>query len=915
MRMTASHAGRLQGRTPMEIVTGETPDISEYLDFGFYDWVWFKRDAGIGEIEIGKFLGISSSTGSLMSYFVLPSSGVPVSRTTVQRMTEIEKQTDANRQRMADFEKAIADRYKEGRLHTHGDKPDLEQWSDLLETDPHFAEEFAQTFDNPDVKEADDEFDPDSYDSYLNMEIAVDRDGQEAQLARVSKRLRDNAGNPIGQANNNPILDTRLYEIEYLDGHRAAMSANTIAENMFAQVDQDGHRLILFDEIIGHRVDGSQVQEGNDDIITNSLGVKRQVQTTKGWEINIQWRDGSTTWNTLKDIKDSYPVQMAEYATDNGLALKPVFRWWIPHVLKKRDRIIAKTKLSYWAKTHKYGFEVPKDYNDCVRIDRENGDTLWQDGVRKEMKTVRPAFEEYEGDIKDLIGYQKIDVQFVFDIKLGEDFRRKARLVALGNRTTTPSTLTYSSVVSRDSVRIALTIAALNDLDILVCDIEGAYLTAKCREKVFIEAGAAFGSEAGKIMIVKMALYGLKSSGAAFRSKLAGVLHDLGYRPTYADPDVWLKAAVKPCGFEYYEMVLCYVDDVMVISHKPQGTIEGIQSVFKLKGDKAGPPDMYLGVTLEKKKNAQGTDCWTMSPEKYVKAAVENVEKKIGTLPYSKGQCPTPMKTGYHPAEDDTPELNAEGLRYYQELIGILRWAVEIGRLDILLEVALLSSHLAMPRKGHLEQAYHIFAYLKHSGKRRVYLDPTYPSISEDRFATYDWTDFYRYAEEAIPSNMPTPRGRYMSLHCFVDSDHAGDKVTRRSQTGILIFCNSAPILAYSKRQNSVECSTYGSELVAMRQAIELVKSLRYKLRMFGIPIEGATDIFCDNESVYKNTSRPESVLNKKQHSISYHSAREAVAAKIVRIAKEDTRTNLSDLFTKTMNKPRREVLLDSFMY
>jgi hypothetical protein len=100
-----------------------------------------------------------------------------------------------------------------------------------------------------------------------------------------------------------------------------------------------------------------------------------------------------------------------------------------------------------------------------------------------------------------------------------------------------------------------------------------------------------------------------------------------------------------------------------------------------------------------------------------------------------------------------------------------------------------------------------------------------------------------------------------------------------------------------------------------MRQAIELVKSLRYKLRMFGIPIEGATDIFCDNESVYKNTSRPESVLNKKQHSISYHSAREAVAAKIVRIAKEDTRTNLSDLFTKTINKPRREVLLDSFMY
>ncbi len=115
--------------------------------------------------------------------------------------------------------------------------------------------------------------------------------------------------------------------------------------------------------------------------------------------------------------------------------------------------------------------------------------------------------------------------------------------------------------------------------------------------------------------------------------------------------------------------------------------------------------------------------------------------------------------------------------------------------------------------------------------------------------------------------------------------------------------------------QNSVECSTYGSELVAMRQAIELVKSLRYKLRMFGIPIEGATDIFCDNESVFKNVSVPESVLSKKQHSTSYHAAREAVATGIVRIAKENTLTNLSDVFTKTQNKPKREGLLDKFMH
>jgi hypothetical protein len=237
-------------------------------------------------------------------------------------------------------------------------------------------------------------------------------------------------------------------------------------------------------------------------------------------------------------------------------------------------------------------------------------------------------------------------------------------------------------------------------------------------------------------MTVKMALYGLKSSGAAFRSKLAGVLHDLQYRPSRADPDVWLKPAVKPDGFKYYEMVLCYVDDVMVISHVPDKMIQGIKGVFKLKGDKATAPDMYLGVSLEKKTNSKGTKCWTLSPEKYVEASVKNVEEKLAKdgfrLP---SKCQTPIKSDYHPSDDTSPELNAAGLTYYQEQIGVLCWAVEIGRLDILLEVALLSSHLALPRKGHLGQVYHIFGYLKLGPRRRLYMDPDYPGISEDRFA------------------------------------------------------------------------------------------------------------------------------------------------------------------------------------
>ena len=100
-----------------------------------------------------------------------------------------------------------------------------------------------------------------------------------------------------------------------------------------------------------------------------------------------------------------------------------------------------------------------------------------------------------------------------------------------------------------------------------------------------------------------------------------------------------------------------------------------------------------------------------------------------------------------------------------------------------------------------------------------------------------------------------------------------------------------------------------------MKNSVEMITALRYTLRMFGIPIDESTDIFCDNESVYKNASKPESQLRKKHDSILYHMIREAVASGACRMAKEDTETNLSDIFTKVLPRPRRELLLNSFTY
>ncbi len=132
---------------------------------------------------------------------------------------------------------------------------------------------------------------------------------------------------------------------------------------------------------------------------------------------------------------------------------------------------------------------------------------------------------------------------------------------------------------------------------------------------------------------------------------------------------------------------------------------------------------------------------------------------------------------------------------------------------------------------------------------------------------------------------------------------------------GILLFVNRAPIVWMSKRTSTVEVSSFGSEIVALRHAVDLIEALRYKLRMFGVHIEGPTNVYCDNEAVLKNCSIPESTLKKKHHSINYHRNREAVAAGTIRIAKEDTSSNLSDLFTKVLPPFKRNELLDKFMY
>jgi hypothetical protein len=220
-----------------------------------------------------------------------------------------------------------------------------------------------------------------------------------------------------------------------------------------------------------------------------------------------------------------------------------------------------------------------------------------------------------------------------------------------------------------------------------------------------------------------------------------------------------------------------------------------------------------------------------------------------------------------------------------------------------------------MPREGHLETAYHIFSYLKKRPKLTMAFDPDATGLDHPAQDLTPCKDFYGEVVEDLPPRMPEPLGSEMIITCFVDANHAGNMVTQRSHTGILIFVNNAPILWYSKKHNTVETSIFGSEFVAGIIAKEVASALQYMVRMFGIPLNTSAYVHCDNRGVVMNTTRPESTLTKKHQAINYHAVREAVAAGIIWVIKEDTLTNLADLFTKILPGPRRNQLLSQIVY
>jgi len=273
-----------------------------------------------------------------------------------------------------------------------------------------------------------------------------------------------------------------------------------------------------------------------------------------------------------------------------------------------------------------------------------------------------------------------------------------------------------------------------------------------------------------------------------------------------------------------------------------------------LKPNSIEEPSTFLGATITKHKISDDDDyTWAIGSGAYLVEALRVVKQRLSHPKYNlslKTKVSATMPSGYKPELDNSLLCDHETALFYMQLIGILRWLCELGRIDICTEISMLSAYNACPRVNHFHAVLHVFAYLQIHPDYLLLMDADYrndlPSLQR-----HDWEEFYPFQKDVLPPDMPTALGKSVQLIMFVDASHAANLVTRQSRTGVLIFVNRAPIVWYSKKQNSIETSSYGSEFMALKTGVEILQGLRYKLRMMGVPIDGYCHTLVDNKSVF----------------------------------------------------------------
>ena len=843
-------------RTPLETLLGSTPDISAMLLFSFYEKIYYKCNKpsfpSDSTERVGRFVGIADHVGHALTFKVLTEDTDKI----IFRSKIRSASTPHGRNLRLDpidstsVPKVIKSKH-DGELEKGKSMPTLDP-DDLI----------GRTFLKP----------PENDGRRYRAKIVEAIEEKEKNIANHPDKIKFRCS-----VNN--------------DEYEEIVSYNDIINHIEKDDTESGEW--KFTSIDGHQ---GPLSRGDKDY--------------KGCRYNVlvNWDSGESTYEPLNVIAHDDPVSCALYAKDNNLLEEDGWKRFkkIAKRQKKLKRLLNQAKLHSYChrKVHKFGVLVPRNHQHAMELDRENGNTKWLDAENLELKQIHyyDTFINKGKMSQPLTGYKKIKVHFVYDVK--HDGRHKARLVAGGHLTDEPIESIYSGVVSLKGIRLITFLAELNELDTWCTDIGNAYLEATTKEKIYIVAGPELGDLEGHTLIINKALYGLKSSGLRWHEKLADTLRDMGFKPSKAESDIWMRENVG-----IYEYIAPYVDDLCIAAKNPEEIIKILekQHGYKLKG--TGPIHYHLGCDYFRDKD--GNLCY--APKKYIEKMLEAYLRMFGSKPK---ECTSPLEKGDHPELDTSEELDDEGVNRYQSLIGALQWTISLGRIDITTAVMTLSSFRANPRKGHMDRAKRIYGYLsnmRHSAIRIRTGEPDFSDLPEQEF---DWAySVYGNVKEVIPEDIPTPLGNQVTLTAYKDANLYHNLITGHSVTGILHLINGTPFDWYSKKQNTVETSTYGSEFVAARIAVDQIFDHRITLRYLGVPINKKTYLFGDNKTVVDSSTIPHARLHKRHTALSYHRVREAIASKIIAFHHIDGKLNPADLLSKHWGYQQIKVTLKPLLF
>ena len=906
---------KLNWKTPMEISTGETPDISSILQFHFYQAVLYldPTTSFPDNKELpGYFVGIAEGAGDALTFEILTEDHKSILTRSVVRAA----QDHAKPNRRVSFQDIPTVYPTVSDPHTHlegvnqGPKvQDLEHATGTSFTadsqgsiwkDPKQGMETATRAQEPN-SEGNVASRTRSRTHLVNtMNVVPDQVIQQNDMAKWLLRAIPTLTffvliSPVPSqfacaSSKSTVLDigedekleyestlqncskSQMGQLKYIQTVDAIAESNNPKEyqNLLWNVDQ------VIDHCIVHK------------------GTKKKVL------VNCRFKGTSNVahWIDMFALAMQDPIPILRYARKKHLLKQDPFNKLVKYCSGDAPSQLAR---AFKAQTRpggpkfKFGVQVPVGVKQAWQLDKVNGNSNWREAIQLEINQLNEfqVFTMLEPGEELDPAYKQVPYHIVFDVKF--DLRCKAWLVADGNWTDLVCEDIYSGVVAMDTVRLGFLIGDMNQLKCCAGDVGNAFLNGYTREKLYIIAGPEFGPEAqGKTLIIVRSIYGLRTSAARFHEQLTDVLRALGFQQSKADPNFF----VKDKG-THYEYLASYVDDILVWSKQPMAVMDKLKEIYTMKG--VGVPEYYLGGNVEYLDEHWAKDgkFVALSAKTYIQNVIPKFEELLGETFRA---IKTPMEENYHPETDDSPLLDSENASKFRSIIGSINWIITLGRFDVNYAFMSLSRFNMAPREGHMTAACCILRYLKTFSKGQIVLDHSYPDHAQLDVQDHDtWREFYPDASEEIPHDMLDPKGKPVRMTVYVDADHAHDLVTRRSVTGIILMLNNTPVRWVSKRQKTVESSTYGSELVAARIATELILEMRYTLRMIGVPLEGPAMLLGDNMSVVLNTTVPSSVLKKKHCAIGYHRVQEAIAGKVIKFAHIRSEKNIADIMTKPL--------------